>query len=101
MPQSSDTEFFGDEVLVPNVEAGLDNSKTLAYAGGSADSDTSDKNTRKEQKQWRVFKQDIVRLTHTLKLKGWRRIPIDHGGEIDVARLSGTRHRHQVVFLDC
>jgi choline kinase len=90
-PQSSDTEFFGDEVLVPNVEADLDNSKTMAYAGGGADTDCSEKSRKKDQKHWDTFKQDILRLTHTLRLKGWRRISIDHGGELDVARLSGKR----------
>ena len=104
-PQSSDTEFFGDEVLVPNVEAGLDNTKTLAYTGGSADADpdtdASDKAKKKDQKHWNTFKQDILRLTHTLRLKGWRRIPIEQGGELDVARLSGTKFadfcKHQIA----
>lgn len=84
---SSDTEFFGDEVLVPNVEALLDNSKTLAYAGGAGDDDQL---KRKEKKHWVTFKEDILRLTHTLKLKGWRRVPMDKAGELDVARLSGA-----------
>ena len=86
---SSDTDFFGEEVMVPNVEAYLDNSKTLAYTGGTTSADASDKAKRKDQKHWVVFKEDILRLTHTLKLKGWRRIPMERGGEIDVARLSG------------
>lgn len=88
--QSSDTEFFGDEVLVPNVEATLDNTKTMAFTGGSADSDTSDLAKRRDYEHWVKFKEDIVRLTHTLRLKGWRRIPIDRAAEIDVARLSGA-----------
>jgi choline kinase len=89
--QSSDTEFFGDEVLVPNVEANLDNTKTLAYSGGAAETegDGSDKAKKKDQKHWNTFKQEILRLTHTLRLKGWRLIPIEQGGELEVARLSG------------
>ncbi|KIX07920.1 uncharacterized protein Z518_02574 [Rhinocladiella mackenziei CBS 650.93] len=90
VPQSSDTEFFGDEILVPNVEAYLDNSKTMAFTGGSADTDTSDSAKRRDYEHWVTFKKDIVRLTHTLKLKGWRRIPIDRASDIDVARLSGA-----------
>ncbi|EXJ68350.1 choline kinase [Cladophialophora psammophila CBS 110553] len=90
MPASSDTEFFGDDILVPNVEAKLDNSKTMAFAGGSADVDTSDSARRQDYDHWVTFKKDIVRLTHTLKLKGWRRIPIDRAADIDVARLSGA-----------
>ena len=95
VPQSSDTEFFGDEVMVPNVEANLDNSKTLAYTGGSDDDTTSDqgndKAKKKDVKHWKTFKKDILRLTHTLRLKGWRRIPMEQGGELEVSRLSGTK----------
>ncbi len=89
-PQSSDTEFFGDEILVPNVEANLDNSKTLAYTGGSDDDSTGDKVKKKDVKHWTIFKKDILRLTHTLRLKGWRRVPMEQGGELEVSRLSGT-----------
>jgi len=90
VPASSDTEFLGDDILVPNVEASLDNTKTLAFTGGSADADTSESAKRHDHEYWVTFKQDIVRLTHTLKLKGWRRIPIENAAEIDVARLSGA-----------
>lgn len=89
-PQSSDTEFFGDDILVPNVEATLDNAKTLAYTGGSADADTSDVAKRRDLEHWVTFKREVVRLTHTLRLKGWRQIPIDNSADIDVARLSGA-----------
>jgi choline kinase len=89
--QSSDTEFLGEDILVPNVEASLDNSKTLSYSGGAADDDTeaAEKAKKKDQKCWDTFKTDILRLTHTLKLKGWRRIPMEQGGELEVSRLSG------------
>ncbi|KEF56287.1 uncharacterized protein A1O9_07868 [Exophiala aquamarina CBS 119918] len=90
VPQSSDTEFFGDDILVPNVEATLDNSKTLSYTGGSADADTSDTAKQRDLKHWVTFKQDVIRLTHTLRLKGWRQIPIDRAADIDVGRLSGA-----------
>lgn len=89
-PQSSDTEFFGDDILVPNVEAHLDNSKTMAFTGGSADVDTSDSAKKKDYDHWVAFKEDIVRLTHTLKIKGWRRVPMDRARDIDVVRLSGA-----------
>ncbi|ETN37560.1 uncharacterized protein HMPREF1541_07182 [Cyphellophora europaea CBS 101466] len=84
---SSDTEFFGEEVLVPNVEALLDNSKTLSYSGGAGDADQA---SRKEKRNWVTFKEDILRLTHTLKLKGWRRVPMDRAGGLEVSRLSGA-----------
>jgi choline kinase len=89
---SSDTEFQDGDLLVPNVEAALDNSKTMAFTGGAVDDDdaSSGKISSKDQKNWIAFKEDILRLTHTLKLKGWRRIPIENGGDMEVERLSGA-----------
>ncbi|KIW19216.1 hypothetical protein PV08_03510 [Exophiala spinifera] len=89
-PQSSDTEFFGDDILVPNVEAHLDNSKTLAFTGGGVDVDTSDAAKKRDYEHWVTFKEDILRLTHTLKIKGWRRVPMERAKDIDVVRLSGA-----------
>ncbi|KAF2749447.1 kinase-like protein [Sporormia fimetaria CBS 119925] len=95
---ASDTDYFeGAEDLVPSCEAVLDNSKTLAYTGGSADSgdetagsDKAARRARKEKEAWDAFKYEIVRITHTLKLKGWRRVPLDYSSEIEVQRLSGA-----------
>lgn len=96
---SSGEDYFESiDQLVPSCDAVLDNSKTLAYGAGGpesgADSDCSGKiasrRARKEKEAWATFKFEIVRLTHTLKLKGWRRVPLDQSGEIDVQRLSGA-----------
>ncbi|KAF2469818.1 kinase-like protein [Lindgomyces ingoldianus] len=95
---SSDTDYFdGVEQLVPTCEAILDNSKTLAYSGGGAESSEEvatpgkpGKNTPKEKEAWATFKFEIVRLAHTLKLKGWRRVQLDRSGDIEVERLSGA-----------
>lgn len=95
------TVSSGDESIdqiVPSCEATLDNTKTLAYgAGGPESQSTTDltkgagsKRAKKEQEAWATFKYEIVRLTHTLKIKGWRRVPLDHSGEIDAERLSGA-----------
>ena len=90
-PTSSDTEQQDNDLLVPNVEATLDNSKAMSYTAGAASGTESKPSSRRKDKaHWAQFKQDIVRLTHTLRLKGWRRIPIEHGGEIEVKRLSGA-----------
>ena len=90
---SSDTEFFGDEVLVPNVETILDNTKALAYAGGTGEDEASGNTKKKDQKNWNQFKEDVLTITHTLGLKGWRRIPMNSAADIDVARLSGKIYR--------
>ncbi|EAQ89692.1 hypothetical protein CHGG_06311 [Chaetomium globosum CBS 148.51] len=91
---SSDTEWFDGDVVVPGCDAVLDNSKTLAYTGGKAGADDSASiSSRKEEKErqnWTAFKNEIIRLAHTLRLKGWKRVPLDSGESISVERLSGA-----------
>jgi choline kinase len=48
------------------------------------------KRTEKERKAWSNFKSEILRLAHTLRLKGWRSIPLENSDDIDVERLSGA-----------
>lgn len=79
--------------MVPSCDAVLDNSKTLSYTGGSTESlPESGGTTEKVAKEqdWSVFKSEIVRLAHTLRLKGWRSVPLERGGDIEVERLSGA-----------
>ena len=91
---SSDTEYQEPDIDVPSAEVILDNSRTLGYSGGAASSEVNlvnpNKRAAKEKEAWLHFKMEIVRLSHTLRLRGWRRIPIDRGGEIAVERLSGA-----------
>ena len=91
---ASDRENLDDDDLVPSAEVILDNTKTLAYCSSAPTSAVSlletSKRAVKEREAWLHFKNEIVRLAHTLKLKGWRRVPLDRGGEIDVQRLSGA-----------
>lgn len=91
---SSDTEYQEPDLDVPSAEVVLDNSKTLGYSGGTASSEVDfpnpNKRLMKEKEAWSQFKMDIVRLSHTLRLRGWRRVPIDRGADIDVERLSGA-----------
>ncbi|KAI9834016.1 MAG: hypothetical protein M1826_005921 [Phylliscum demangeonii] len=85
---SSDGDHGDSDPLVPSCDAVLDNTQTFAYSDDpdqpapAADSDAS--------RAWSAFKHEIVRLAHTLKLKGWRRVPLDGGDEITVQRLSGA-----------
>ncbi|SMQ48083.1 unnamed protein product [Zymoseptoria tritici ST99CH_3D7] len=94
---ASDTEYFEGDVLVPTCDVVLDNSKTLSYTGGA--SDVSDESGEEELKRvgsvrdndaWSRFKFEIVRLSHTLRLKGWRRVPLEMCGSVEVQRLSGA-----------
>lgn len=93
---SSDTEYQDGDVIVPSCDVILDNSKTLSYSGGAVDSSEepltpgSSKRSEKDRKAWLSFKNEIVRLAHTLRLKGWRRVPLERGGDIEVVRLSGA-----------
>lgn len=92
---ASDTEYNQDgDISVPSCDVFLDNSRTLYYLGGMPDSEHrySDANDDDDQDQnaWLVFKHEIVRLTHTLRLKGWRRVPLDTSDDVTVERLSGA-----------
>ncbi|KAI4593630.1 hypothetical protein KJ359_009114 [Pestalotiopsis sp. 9143b] len=90
---SSDTEFHDGDVVVPSCDAWLDNSKTMSYGGGKAADDGGSISSRKEAKErkaWIKFKNEIIRIAHTLRIKGWRRVPLDSGDMIEVQRLSGA-----------
>lgn len=91
---SSDTEFFDGDIVVPSCDGFLDNSKTQSYSGGKAGADDtasiSSRHLEKEKQAWLTFKNEIIRLAHTLRLKGWRRVPLDSGETISVERLSGA-----------
>lgn len=88
---SSDTDYVDGDAIVPSCDAWLDNSKTLSYTGGGANAeDSADDKVDKEQDPWLLFKNEIIRIAHTLKLKGWRRIELGTGDTITVERLSGA-----------
>jgi choline kinase len=95
---SSDTEFLDGDPLVPGCEAILDNSKTLSYSGGGVESDREGSQrpslgrapSSMHKDAWKTFKYEIVRLTHTLRLKGWRKVSMELSSQIDVERLSGA-----------
>lgn len=95
---SSDTEYQDGDVVVPTCDVVLDNSKTLSYSGGANVQDSANetvtlstsKRAEKERRAWVVFKTEIVKLAHTLRLKGWRRLPLENGADIEVKRLSGA-----------
>ncbi|KAF2396380.1 kinase-like protein [Trichodelitschia bisporula] len=94
---SSDTEHHDVEFLVPSCHAILDNTKTLLYSAGGTASDVditrlsiSRPSSMAQNDAWGEFKFEIVRLAHTLRLKGWRKVPLESSDQITVQRLSGA-----------
>jgi choline kinase len=92
---SNDSDYFESvDQLVPNCEAILDNSKTMAYTTDSPElepvTEKSEKKARKEKEAWDKFKYEILRIVHTLRLKGWRKVPMELSDQMDVQRLSGA-----------
>lgn len=92
---SVDSDYFESiDQVVPSCDVVLDNSKTMAYSIDDADSEpeneVTEKRRRKEREAWTTFRYEILRLAHTLKLKGWRRVTMEQHDEIDVQRLSGA-----------
>lgn len=90
----SESDVTDVEGPPPGVEAFLDNTKTLGYTGGAAVEELAESSASvkqaKDAEAWAAFKSEIVRLVHTLQLKGWRKVPADLAGEIEVVRLSGA-----------
>ncbi|OAA40052.1 Protein kinase-like domain protein [Metarhizium rileyi] len=87
---SSDTDYVEGDAIVPSCDAWLDNSKTMSYTGGAANENDATVGQSDENDPWLIFKNEIIRIAHTLKLKGWRRIPLNDGAAITVERLSGA-----------
>ncbi|KAK2751031.1 hypothetical protein FQN57_000106 [Myotisia sp. PD_48] len=98
----SDSDHADNDPPVPSADVVLDNSKTLLYSGGEAEPDidspgmitgkssTSLTTISKDKEYWLYFKSEILKLTHTLGFKGWRRIPLDSSRGVEVVRLSGA-----------
>lgn len=66
----SDTEYASDgEAVVPTCEVYLGTSEELGIE---------------------KFKEEVLKLTHTLKCKGWRRVELDRSAEVKIDRISGA-----------
>lgn len=94
--QSTVSDSEEVDVSVPGCDAFLDNSKTLAYTGGASDLSDNDGDELRQVPSyrdfdaWAKFKFDIVRIIHTLRLKGWRKVALEMSSAIAVKRLSGA-----------
>lgn len=88
----SESDNADVDPVVPSVDAALDNSKTLAYSGGADDdeADETSSNSRRGKEHWLTFKLEILRIVHTLRIKGWRRVSLENSADIEVTRLSGA-----------
>ena len=92
---SNDSDYFDSvDQTVPGCDVVLDNSKTMAYsiddAGSEPENEDTARRRRKEKEAWTAFRFEILRLAHTLRLKGWRRVTMEQHDEIEVQRLSGA-----------
>lgn len=85
---SSDTDCVDGDVIVPDCDVWLDNSKITGYSLNP--SDEAGGKAQRERELWTNFKNEIIRTAHTLKLKGWRRVPLGSGETIEVGRISGA-----------
>jgi choline kinase len=95
----SDTELTDTEDLVPTCDVILDNTKVSSATNEAEDGNDDDVTRRPsvarassayQRDAWKSFKYEIVRLTHTLRMRGWRRVPMQMSSEIEVHRLSGA-----------
>jgi choline kinase len=90
---SSDTDLYDSDTFVPSCDAVLDNSQTLPL-GAVREPDERPDMARtasgRERAAWRAFKHEVVRLAHTFRLRGWRRVPLERSDAVAVARLSGA-----------
>ena len=66
----SDTDYTSEgDVLVPECEVTLGTPEEIG---------------------WDNFKEEILKLTHTLRCKGWRKVALERYKELEVQRLSGA-----------
>lgn len=84
---SSDTDYVDGDAIVPDCDVWLDNTKTLNLGGSVSN---LQERAKREDEAWTTFKNEIIRTTHTLKIKGWRKVPLDDAESIEVVRLSGA-----------
>ena len=93
-PSPPDTDDAEPEWLVPESDVVLDNTKMLRSNHAIRYSSRNLANLGKElgtdSKESLQFKEEVMRLAHTLGLKGWKRVPIERGRDIGLERLSGA-----------
>ena len=78
--QASESETR-DAMHIPSAEVILDNTRVCSL---------DERRKSVVEDCWTTFKREIVRLTHTLGIHGWRRISIEAGAHIEVNRLCGA-----------
>ena len=90
---SSDTDFYDSDAFVPSCDATLDNSRTLPLGAvrepGERPS-AARAASAAQREAWASFQFEVVRLAHTLRLRGWRRVPLDRSADVGIVRLSGA-----------
>ncbi|POS84062.1 hypothetical protein EPUL_005435 [Erysiphe pulchra] len=82
--------------VVPSCDVFLENTKTVSHLSRSIESSNKDNlliiksKPGKNSAHWIEFKTEILKLTHTLRLYGWRDIPLKFAEKIEVEKVSGA-----------
>lgn len=92
----SDIDVQDGEEVVPWYNTFLDNSKTLSNSCAASETSTNalppcaTLQIEWERKAWMDFKFEILKLTHSLQIEGWKKLSFKYAGDIKVERLSGA-----------
>lgn len=92
----SDTDYQDGGIIVPSCDVFLDNPKTSTSLDEPACLvhqtlvERISKKSPKEIREWATFKLEILKLAHTLRLKGWKKVPLERSEDLKVERLSGA-----------
>ncbi|SZF00770.1 unnamed protein product [Blumeria hordei] len=92
----SDTDYQDGGIIVPSCDVFLDNPKTSAISDEppcfvhETIVTKINKKSSKEIREWATFKLEILKLAHTLRLKGWKKVPLERSEDLKVERISGA-----------
>lgn len=97
----SSTDARDDEVCIPSCDVVLDNTRVAQADPDDTLSSTASRSRShlEDDEIWKDFKTEILKLTHTLKLRRWGKVDLDRAEELQVKRLSGALTNAVYVVL--
>ncbi|RKF78387.1 Choline kinase [Golovinomyces cichoracearum] len=93
---SSDTEHQDGDVVVSSCNIFLEKPKTTSNSKENIVNSSTNASLSmslrldRERKSWIEFKKNILKMAHTLRLKGWKSVSLESASDIKVERLSGA-----------